>query len=40
MLVRALSYRNEPLEVLVEKAVTGGYGGIVHFTMETLQNHG
>lgn len=40
MLVRALSYRNEPLEVLVEKAVTGGYGGIVHFTKETLQNHG
>lgn len=39
MLVRALSYRNEPLEVLIEKAVTGGYGGIIHFTQEKLQNH-
>ena len=39
MLVRALSYRNEPIEVLIEKAVTGAYGGIVHFTKEKSQNH-
>lgn len=34
MLVRALSYRNEPLETLVEKAISGGLGGIVHFQRE------
>lgn len=34
MLVRALSYRNEPLMVLVEKAISGGTGGIVHVTSE------
>ena len=39
MLVRALSYRNEPIDVLVEKAVTGAYGGIVHFTKEQSENH-
>lgn len=34
MLVRALSYRNEPLATLVEKAMTGGSSGMIHFTQE------
>ena len=32
MLVRALTYRNEPLETLVEKALSGGHEGVTHFT--------
>lgn len=39
MLVRALAYRNEPLEVLVEKAVAGGCGGVIHFTHEACMHH-
>jgi len=39
MLVRALSYRNESLEVLIEKAVGGGVGGVIHFTQEKCQPH-
>jgi PTS system ascorbate-specific IIA component len=34
MLVRALSYRNEPLDVLVAKAMDGGTGGILHINQE------
>lgn len=34
MLVRALTYRNEPMEVLVEKVMTGGVSGVVCFTRE------
>jgi len=30
MLIRALSYRAEPLAVLMEKALTGGVEGVVH----------
>lgn len=30
MLVRALTYRNEPLPVVLEKGIRGGQGGIVH----------
>jgi mannose PTS system EIIA component len=40
MLVRALSYRNEPLDVLVEKAIGGGVGGVIHFTQEKCGHHG
>lgn len=40
MLVRALAYRNESLEVLVEKAVAGGCGGVIHFTHEACIHHG
>ena len=29
MLIRALTYRNEPLAVVVEKALSGGVGGVV-----------
>lgn len=38
MLVRALTYRDEPLEHLLEKAVAGGCGGVLHFTPETARN--
>ena len=34
MLVRALSYRNETLENLLEKAIAGGNGGILHMPRE------
>lgn len=37
MLVRALTYRNEPLEIVVEKAISGGLGGVVQFTPETCK---
>lgn len=30
MLVRALTYRNEPLAVVVEKALSGGKEGVMH----------
>ena len=40
MLVRALAYRTEPMEVMLEKAVAGGYGGIIHFTQEACLQHG
>lgn len=32
MLVRVLTYRNESLKKIVEKAVSGGRDGVVHFT--------
>lgn len=34
MLVRALTYRNEPLPVVVDKALSGGREGVVHVTDE------
>ena len=34
MLVRALTYRNEPLEKLVQKALSGGTEGIIPFTRD------
>jgi PTS system mannose-specific IIA component len=37
MLVRALSYRNELLEVLIERAISGGAGGVIHFTPEVCK---
>ncbi|MCC6532268.1 MAG: PTS sugar transporter subunit IIA [Burkholderiales bacterium] len=30
MLIRALTYRNEPLAIVVEKALSGGTEGVVH----------
>lgn len=32
MLLRALNYRNEPLEVLIKKVVSGGRDGIIHLS--------
>lgn len=37
MLVRALNYRNEPLEILIERTITGGLGGVIHFTPEVCK---
>jgi PTS system ascorbate-specific IIA component len=34
MLVRALTYRNEPLITVVEKALSGGYEGVVHLSQK------
>lgn len=39
MLVRALTYRNESLARLVEKALSGGREGVVHFTEEACKHH-
>ncbi len=34
MLIRALTYRNEPLKIVVEKALSGGCEGVLHFTTD------
>ena len=34
MLIRALTYRDEPLAAVVEKAVSGGQEGVVHLTSD------
>ena len=34
MLLRALTYRNDPLETVAEKALAGGRDGVMHITME------
>ncbi len=34
MLVRAITYRNEPLEMVAVKALSGGHDGVVHVTKE------
>ncbi len=34
MLVRAITYRNDPLEAVAEKALSGGHDGVVHVTKE------
>ena len=34
MLVRAITYRNDPLEAMAEKAFSGGQDGVVHVTKE------
>lgn len=39
MLVRTMTYRNEPLLTLVEKAVSGGREGVVHFSRETCNRY-
>ena len=35
MLIRALTYRDEPLPALVEKAMSGGLEGVVHLTSDS-----
>ena len=32
MLVRVLNYRDKPIKICVEKAISGGRDGVVHFT--------
>lgn len=39
MLVRVLTYRNENLKMLVEKALSGGREGVIHFTEEACKHH-
>jgi len=34
MLIRALTYRNQPLNVAVEKALSGGCEGVLHIVAE------
>ena len=34
MLIRALTYRNEPLKTVVEKALSGGSEGVLHITTD------
>ena len=34
MLIRALTYRDEPLAAVVEKAMSGGQEGVVHLTSD------
>ena len=38
MLVRALTYRAEPLEVMVSKAVSGGIEGVIRMPFASLGN--
>jgi PTS system ascorbate-specific IIA component len=35
MLVRALTYREQPLAAVVEKALSGGAAGVIHMTTDT-----
>lgn len=37
MLIRALTYRNEPLPVVVQKAISGGIEGVLHITGEVCR---
>jgi PTS system mannose-specific IIA component len=39
MLVRTMNYRNIPLMELVEKAVSGGREGVVHFNAENCDRY-
>lgn len=39
MLVRTMTYRHEPLLSLVEKAVSGGREGVVHFDHESCSRY-
>ncbi len=39
MLVRALTYRNEAMDTLIEKALSGGHEGVVQFSEESCKRH-
>lgn len=39
MLMRVLNYRDKPIKVCLEKAVTGGRDGVVHFTKTTCDHN-
>ncbi len=39
MIVRTMTYRHESLMALVEKAVTGGREGVVHFSRESCDRY-
>ncbi len=35
MLIRTLTYRNEPLAIVLEKALSGGKEGVIHIQLES-----
>jgi PTS system ascorbate-specific IIA component len=39
MLVRAMTYRHEPLNIVVEKALSGGREGVVQFTSQQYERY-
>ena len=39
MLVRVLSYRDKPMKTCIEKALSGGRDGVVHFTKTGCEHH-
>jgi mannose PTS system EIIA component len=39
MLVRVLNYRDKPMKICVEKALSGGRDGVVHFTKTGCDHH-
>lgn len=39
MIVRTMTYRHESLMALVDKAVTGGREGVVHFSRESCERY-
>jgi mannose PTS system EIIA component len=39
MLVRVLNYRDKPLKTCVEKALSGGRDGVVHFTKNGCEHN-
>jgi PTS system ascorbate-specific IIA component len=39
MLVRVMTYRHEPLSVVVEKAISGGREGVVQFTSQECKRY-
>jgi len=39
MLIRTITYRHEPLATLIEKAVSGGREGVVHFSRESCKRY-
>jgi PTS system mannose-specific IIA component len=39
MLIRTINYRHEALAILIEKAVSGGREGVVHFSRESCQRY-
>jgi mannose PTS system EIIA component len=40
MLVRAITYREQGLATMVEKALSGGNEGVVHMTTDSCNGHG
>ncbi|OIP11759.1 MAG: PTS fructose transporter subunit IIA [Betaproteobacteria bacterium CG2_30_59_46] len=40
MLVRAITYRNDPLEAVAEKALSGGQDGVIHITSCPFRQNG
>jgi PTS system ascorbate-specific IIA component len=39
MLIRTINYQHESLHTLIEKAVSGGREGVVHFTRESCERY-